>query len=252
MAVATRSPDSALTNNGSSIPPPPKRSVFSRVPPTLAVAIVAGVLAMVAFLVATSSRSGTQVAVAATDIPAGQGLTTSAVRYADVSASEPLLSTFVTADDLPSMKNDVATHTIHAGTAISRADFAPAAASAGRRSMSFPVDPEHAVGGTLRIGDVVDVIDGAPGGTGAQPAYVVTGAEILAVNRQSTGALNAGSKYSLTVALDAASGLRLSAAVAHGKVEVVRSTGAAPTSPSPAPNTGLPEGTASGDRPARP
>jgi len=217
-----------------SIPPVRARGVLSRVPPSLAVAVVAGLLAMVTFLVATGTRSGTQVAVAGADVPAGQPLERSGLRYVDVNASPQVLSTLVSVGDLGALRGYVATHTIRAGTVISRSDLTPPAAAAAQRSMSFPIDTEHAVGGALRPGDVVDVIDGAPeSATG--PVYVLTGAEVLAVGRQSTGALSGGSKYSLTVAVDADSGLGLAAAVAHGKVEVVRASGAVPASPTAAP-----------------
>ena len=62
---------------------------------------------------------------------------------------------------------------------------------------------------------------------GGQARYVVTGAEVLAVNRPDSGVIGAGaSSSSLTVAVDATQALRLAAAIRGQRFEIVRSTGA--------------------------
>jgi Flp pilus assembly protein CpaB len=90
--------------------------------------------------------------------------------------------------------------------------------------MSIPVEAAHAVGGALAAGDRLDVIEVDEGG---QARYVVSGVEVLAVNRPDSGVIGAaGSSSSLTVAVDARQALRLAAAIRGQRFEVVRSTGA--------------------------
>ena len=93
--------------------------------------------------------------------------------------------------------------------------------------MSIPVGPEHAVGGTLAVGDRVDVV----GVDGTQATYVLRDVQVVGVatTAKSGGlGLAAGSQqYFVTVAVDDAGALRLAVAVRSGKFEVVRSTGAA-------------------------
>ncbi|PLS75322.1 MAG: hypothetical protein CYG61_07985 [Actinobacteria bacterium] len=98
--------------------------------------------------------------------------------------------------------------------------------------MSLPVERQHAVGGALRPGDRVDVIDGA------EASFVVTNAEVLAVPNLSNGNLSGTGSYAITIAVDAQGALRLAAAIAGGKVEVVRSTGAEALPPPSASPTG--------------
>jgi Flp pilus assembly protein CpaB len=90
--------------------------------------------------------------------------------------------------------------------------------------MSIPVEAAHAVGGALAVGDRLDVIQVDEGG---QARYVVSGAEVLAVNRPDSGVIGAAaSSSSLTVAVDARQALRLAAAIRGQRFELVRSTGA--------------------------
>ncbi|HZJ47697.1 MAG TPA: RcpC/CpaB family pilus assembly protein, partial [Acidimicrobiia bacterium] len=116
----------------------------------------------------------------------------------------------------------VVTRSIPSGTLLFERDlFMP---SATVRAMSIPVDPEHAVGGTLRAGDRVDVLQSADGAA----RYVLVGAEVLTVSDGSSGALGGSGRYAITVALDAESALEIAAALSEGTLDLVRSTGAAP------------------------
>lgn len=204
----------------------PKRRLASRVPPTLGLAVVAGVLAMLFYLVATGSNEGVPVAVAARDIGAGERVDPAAVRFSEVTASSSVRSKLLQAKDLPAMRGFVTTHPIAAGSLLQRADLAPPAAPGQQRAMSFAVDAEHAVGGALRPGDRIDIVDGS------DATYVVAGAEVLDVAKPSSSALATSRRVTITVAVDAQGALRLAAAIQNGKVEVVRSTGASPVPPS--------------------
>lgn len=99
--------------------------------------------------------------------------------------------------------------------------------------MGIPVPPERAAGGAFRPGDRVDVIDV----TGTDATYVVVNAEVLEQPSRTEGGIgSAQADFFLVVAVDGAEALRLAAALGDGKIDVTRSTGAAP----------LPKGTAGG------
>lgn len=202
------------------VPAPPRRPVTTRVPPSLALAVVAAVLAALFFLRATGGPEGVLVAVAARDIAAGEAVAIGDLRFSEVAASPRVLATLVPRKDLAALDGTIATRGIVEGSPLLRADLVAPAAGGGQRAMSLPVEREHAVGGALRPGDRVDVIDGAEG------SYVVTDAEVLAVPSLSSGTLSGTGTYAITIAVDAQGALRLAAAIAGGKIEVVRSTGA--------------------------
>jgi hypothetical protein len=93
----------------------------------------------------------------------------------------------------------------------------------GLRSMSVPVAREHAAGGLVEIGDVVDVISVVDGG----PAYVVTGVEVVGVAAES-GGIGAAGGYFVVLAVDSGQALDLASAIDSGSLEVLRSSGAVP------------------------
>lgn len=233
--VAPPGPGVAAETNGQ-VPHLPSRGLFGRVRGTLAVAVVFAVLAGLFYLVAVGGNSGVQVAVAARDLRPGDSLEPGAVRYVDVSGSAAVVATLVRPDDVASLRGSVLSHPVTAGSVLTRDDVVPAGTGAQPRSMSIPVDPEHAAGGSVAVGDVVDVIDG--GDSNAPPSYALTGARVLAVSRPSTTGLGSGAaKSSITIALpdgplpDGRPALAVAAAIQRGKVEVVRSTGAAALPP---------------------
>jgi len=219
-----------FAEDANALPAPPKQGLAARVPPTLALAVVAGILAALFFLAATGSNTGRRVAIAARDIRPGEAVDIGALRFANIDASPSLLATLIAPRDVGTVKGFIATHAIPAGALVARSDLAQPAASAQQRTMSLPIDPEHAVGGALAVGDRVDVVDGS---ATPEPAFVITDAEVVAVGKPSGSSLGATRKYSVTVAVDAPGALRLAAAIARDKVEVVRSTGAPAAPPGP-------------------
>lgn len=214
---------------------PPRRPVTTRVSPGLALAVVAGVLAALFYLRATGGPDGVPVAIAARDIPAGEAVGIGDLRFSEVVASPRLLAKLVPRGELGALNGSITARSVAEGSPLLRADLVTAAASGQQRAMSLPVEREHAVGGALRPGDRVDVIDGADG------SYVVTDAEVLAVPNLSSSDLAGTRNYAITIAVDAQGALRLATAIAGGKVEVVRSTGAeAIPAPTAAPVGGRP------------
>lgn len=203
---------------------PPRRRRVSPVGRRAVAAVVAALVAGVAFLVLTGDRAGTQVAVAAQDIQAGQAFDPGLVRYVEVRVPPSVRAGLVATAQVQALQGEVAVRTITSGSMLGHSDFVSANAGPPRQVMSFPVDLERAVAGALRPGDRVDVIDGAATGS-VQPSYVVVGAEVVAVGKTSGGSLGSAGKYSLTITVDSPGALRLAAAVAHGAVAVVRTSG---------------------------
>jgi Flp pilus assembly protein CpaB len=88
--------------------------------------------------------------------------------------------------------------------------------------MSVPIDPSHAVGGSLVAGDRIDLIHV----TEAGPRYVLVGAEVLSVATPDRAALTGPTSFHVVLAVTEASALEVAAAINDGKIELVRSTGA--------------------------
>lgn len=233
--MSTTAPPSAVSPPTATARPLPKRRGRSKVPTPLWVAVVAGVLAMLAFLVATGEGGGRQVAVAGRDLAAGEQLSPGDFRYINARLPDATLKAMLRPADVGAISGQVTTHAIAAGEPVTKADVAAAAAPSQQRSMSIPIDPSHAVSGSLQRGDVVDVVDSSSG----ESVYVVTDARVLAAGAPEGGKSLAGSpgKYAVTIAVDERSALRVAQAITGGKVDVVRATGAPPASPSPAPTT---------------
>jgi Flp pilus assembly protein CpaB len=165
-----------------------------------------------------------RVAAAGAQIRAGTTLDRGGLRLVDVHVPEEVRERLVDPATLGRFGGWVATRTIEPGELLSRGDLRPPAAPSALRAMSIPVEASHAVGGSLAAGDRLDVIQVDEAG---RATYVVTGAEVLAVNRPEGGVIGAAaSSSSLTVAVDAKQALRLAAAIRGQRFEVVRSTGA--------------------------
>jgi len=185
--------------------------------------LVAALLAAVLNYSALRARDDTvRVAVAVRDLPAGAPVSLDAVRFTDARVDDDVLATLVGADRAAEIDGSVATGAIAAGEPLRASDLRPASAPEEQRAMSVPVDPERAVAGALRKGDRVDVIEVRDG----TASYLVTDAEVLAVPAgDQRGGLGTLSRFSVTLAVDDVTALRLAAALSSGSLDVVRSTG---------------------------
>jgi Flp pilus assembly protein CpaB len=196
-----------------------------RVPFGLAGAAVAGVLAFVLVLAGTrDQRAVAMVAVAARDLPIGAPVGTGDVRMVRLDRTSPLASELV--DDEWLRRGWVTGVPVRAGAPLTRSSLMPPGGPQALRAMSVPVAAERAAGGGLRMGDTVDVIDVADG----VATFVVRGAPVIDVASDGGGGIGSAprSEFFVVVGVDAQASLRLAAAMADGKVDVVRSTGAAP------------------------
>jgi Flp pilus assembly protein CpaB len=214
--------------NGSATESRPRRGFASRVSREQRLALAAGLVAFVLALSVLRDRSETvTVAVARAQIPAATAVTPAMVRGVEVPANSPIVDSLVPFDQVQAGEWTT-TRSLAPGEPIGTAALSTDVPDNGLRSMSLPVAREHAAGGALRPGDRVDVIDVVNG----EVSYAATNAEVLAVNDETAGSVGARpTTFTVTVAVDSAAALRLASALADDKLEIVRSTGAAPVLP---------------------
>jgi len=188
--------------------------------------VVAGLLAFVLVLAVLRDRGATvAVAVASRDLPAGVAIGPDDVRMVEIPADSALRTSLVGAARLGDGRRWITAHALTEGEALTTSTLATPGAPGGLRAMSIAVAREHAAGGQLSAGDVVDVIDVASG----RAEFVVRGAPVLGVASSGArhGLGDVGGAFYVTVGVDSDAALRLAAALANGKVEVLRATGAA-------------------------
>lgn len=220
-----RGPGSDRTDGSAGVPPapgaPPERS-GRRLARGHWVALTLGLLAFLVNIAVLRDRSEVVlVAVARDPIAPAAAITGDMVRYVEVPADSPLASSMV-AEDVVGRGGLVARRQIEADEPLVLGAVVDDVPEDGLRSMSVPVAREHAAGGTLGVGDRVDVIYMAD-----SPVFAVTDAEVLAVGDETAGSNGRpAGEYHLVLAVDAAQTLRLAAAIDSGEVEVVRATGA--------------------------
>jgi Flp pilus assembly protein CpaB len=209
------------------LPRSPKRPLLSRLSPAHGLMAGSGLLAF--FLVlGVTSRPETRltVAVARADIPAGAALSPAVVRSAEVPADGTVAQATVPFDRL-ARRGQVAARPIAAGELLRPSDIGRGGSPSGTRfrAMSIPVKRERAVGGTLRVGDRVDVVDVIDG----TARWVVVGAQVIDVPRTTSSrgiVREAGGEYHVVVEVDRKEALALAEALSRDTVQVVRSTGA--------------------------
>jgi Flp pilus assembly protein CpaB len=188
--------------------------------------VLAAVLAFALNLVVLRSRDDTTpVAAVSTGVVAGEVVDSGDIRLVEVDVDADILSTLFQAHEIQQLVGMVATRHLIAGELLSRSALIPAAAVAGLRAMSVPIDPAHAVGGALVAGDRIDLIHVTESG----PRYVLVGAEVLSVAAPDRAALAGSTGFHVVLAVTEASALEVAAAINDGKIELVRSTGAAST-----------------------
>lgn len=186
----------------------------------LAVAVTA-ILAFIANLAFLRSLDHSQpVVVAARAVAAGQVLQAADLGTAPVNAEAAVFDSLFTAPE--SLVGLVAGRPLEPGALITRADVLGQANPAGLASMALPIDPAHAAGGLVRIGDRVDVVDVTRDG-GA--TYVLRDAPVLAVSEGGSGSLAPTGGEHLVVGVTAEQAIAVAEAIADGAVDVIVTTG---------------------------
>ena len=201
-----------------------RRNPLTRISAAHLLMLLAGVLAFATNLVVLRDHDETRaVIVAAVALPAGSSVESKDLRAVEVDVDDTLYAKLIPWAQADALVGQVTAHSIGEGALIGTTDVRDPSGPAGLRSMSIPVDAEHAVGGQLASGDRIDLI--LVGDEG--PRYVLTGAEVLSVS--SDGELGAlvSSDFYVVVAVDGEQALLVAEAIRDGRMEIVRSTGAA-------------------------
>lgn len=203
-----------------------RRGPFSRLSAAHVLMVLAAVLAFAVNLVVLRSRDDTFPVVAVgTPVVAGDVVAADDLRVVEVDVGDDVLSGLFRAIEIQQLTGMVATRALVPGELLSRSALIPAAGTNGLRAMSVPIDPAHAVGGALVPGDRIDLIHVTETG----PRYVLVGAEVLSVATPDRAALTGSTGFHVVLAVDEDSALEVAAAINDGKIELVRSTGAATT-----------------------
>lgn len=148
------------------------------------------------------------------------------VDFVPMASDDVVLAQFVSEDTAGSLMGHVVDQRVSAGTVLPYGFLVESQERDGRRIMSIPIDPERAAGGTLAIGDLVDVIAVERG----EARYIVVGLEIVALPESKSGSFTGSAAYHVTVAVDSVAALELSAALESTSIQIVRSTGSPPPS----------------------
>lgn len=163
------------------------------------------------------------------DIAAGASVEPEDLVAVDVSADTPLLGPLLRVDDgvpIGRVRNDVV-----AGEPLLASDLVPLDTASVGRTFTLPVDTMVVEGLGLIRGDRVDVIGSLDGSAAGDDVvgYVVVDVEVVRLpGAANSGAFAAASSRStwVTVSIDDAQALLLSAALERGELQLVRSTGA--------------------------
>jgi Flp pilus assembly protein CpaB len=144
---------------------------------------VAGLLLFTAAIIGggrflEAARTTSPAWAATRDIPRGAPVTAADLRLVEVQLPGDLAAGYLSGREAP--EGLIATESIRAGTLIAT-DSVDASAEVGPgRAITVPVAPEHAVGGALRPGDLVDVFaTTSEGGAAACTRLVAPGVEVL-------------------------------------------------------------------------
>lgn len=175
------------------------------------------------FVVLSSADRSVDVLVVAADTPAGTRVDAATFTVAKVAAGSALVDRLIDGESAAGLIGTVTVRPLTAGDPVLPGDLLAADAH-GLRSMSLPVGRDAAVGGSLRVGDRVDVLV-VHEGVGR---YLAVDLEVVAIPPPDSLSSNS---FAPTVAVDAETAPQLAAALESGAVHIVRSTGATPVTP---------------------
>lgn len=196
-------------------------------------AVVGGLLVAVALLGTWWAASGGRTAsterylVAARRIGPGQEVSRSDLGWVTGDLPDRLRSRAFT--DPESVLGNVTIAPLEAGDLIQASSVVRAPGSPGDRELSFVVDTDWAVGGTLRAGDRIDLLVTYGDGATSQTRRVLTETMVRRVSDPGGESLGSTRTQSITIALAEDSLVREATNAARaGTVTVVRATGARP------------------------
>ncbi|MPZ52892.1 MAG: hypothetical protein GEU79_09195 [Acidimicrobiia bacterium] len=184
--------------------------------PAHVVTVLLGITAMVVTLVLTrDERPRLEIAVATRSVAAGSEVVPEDLERVSVVIEGIETSSFILYDEaLGSIGDSILVRSVAAGEPLLTTDLIVVGNGSGRL-VSLPIDPERALSGSLRFGDVVDILRADDTG---QSEVIASGVRVAATSNPDT--LDG---YSIT--LDVADGdvLALVAAAERGEIYAVRS-----------------------------
>lgn len=186
------------------------------------------------FYITAQQRQEFAIAVANSDIAAGQRVTAGSFRSVQVNLPSDQLNRLLSFDDVSQFDGYVTTSALSNGDVVLKSGLRAESATDGLRAMSVPIDKTRAVGGALSVGDRVDVISANEAGVAT---FSARNLQVIAVQDGQGGALSGSSTFSITVAVAPADASAISNAINNGKFDVVRSTGATPLAAGTTPTT---------------
>jgi Flp pilus assembly protein CpaB len=203
-----------------------RRGISSRISTGHVVMVLAGALGVLLTLTVLRSADHTRpVLVAAHDLAPGTIIADASVHVARVHAGASVLATLFGAEEVGALRGRVVTTIVHEGELVARGAVSTPDAHTSTRIMSFSIARARAVAGKLSTGDRIDVL--AVDHDSGRAGYVLTDAEVVAVDGHSGGALSGASDdVTVTLVVDPATAPALASAIDAGTVVLVRSTGA--------------------------
>ena len=182
--------------------------------------LLVGISVAGGYSVLEAAERTTPVWVTAHELPSGTVISSDSLHVEHVQLSPKLRSEYVTTSE--SIDGLVITKPLGAGELVPQGWIATEGATPGR-SITIPIDPEHAVGGLLRPGDAVDLF--ATFNSGDIEARTVTLARAVEVmDVVSAGGLVMGdeSVVGLTISVAPAESKRIAFASRNAQLDVVR------------------------------
>ena len=198
--------------------------------------VVAGLMTFVLVASVLRDREATvDVWVARSEVAAGSELTLADLDVVEIAATDPLLPSLLLAGPMPPVGRvrDV----VGSGEPLLRSDLVAVDEVAAGRTFTIPIESVVLDGLGLSVQDRIDVIglvsaDPSGSAKGVETvAYVVVGVTVtrLPVSLEATAFAAASSRSAwVTVEVSEQQALELSAAIRHGDLQLVRSTGAEP------------------------
>jgi pilus assembly protein CpaB len=171
-----------------------------------------------------ASETSDQMWVAARDLPEGAVVASGDVELAAVSLPSRLSAAYAGAGE--SLTGTSLTRPVRAGELVATAWLAAAPGTSPGRSMTIPVEPEHAVGGALQPGDRVDVLATFDAGNvRARTLVLARAVEVLDVVETGALAFGENTLVGITLAVGPEQATRLAFASRTGEIDVARVDG---------------------------
>lgn len=160
------------------------------------------------------------------DVPEGARLTSSDLESIRVDLPADQLAQYL--DASTPLEGSLAVRSMSRGELVSAAAIAEPRTAIDARSISIPISADHAVGGDLSAGDLVDVLATVDArGTDAETILLVEAATVQDVVSDATFGGGEGSLTGITVSVPAEQAMKIALAVRAAEIDVVRVDGIA-------------------------